>query len=249
MGRLAYSQEFKYQLVYERFVRFRAGGQADREVDCMQGNACGPRVVIVGAGSGIGLGCALAASGCDLVLADIEPSRFYALKRAAATFRYCDVMSEASVLVFANDLIALGNFDILINAAGDGYARTLGMVRMSRALIPAMRGRGQRRLVVNVAPCGGDGAIGPFEHAGKPDAFLRLSQSFADRSGKGSVSVLTVIPEQFRSVALAQRDVLVANVADPVAAGRSIMAEALARVCGRAVPTANPVALRRVATG
>lgn len=213
----------------------------------MRNNAVGPRVVIIGAGANVGLGCALAASGCELVLADIEPSKLNPLKRAAPlTTRYCDVMSEASVLVFANDLVSSGNFDILINAAGNGYVRTLGMNRLSRALLPAMRRTGKRQLVVNVAPSKWGADVHPFAHAGSPEAFLRLSQSFADCVRHCSVGILTVVPDRRGSTATGRGEVLVADLGSPAAAGRTIMAEALARI-GRPTeaPCAAPIAQRR----
>ena len=66
-----------------------------------------PRVLITGAGGGIGLACAeaLGACGAELVLCDIDGT---ALTRAAerlnAFSRFCDAIAESSVDVFAAEI-------------------------------------------------------------------------------------------------------------------------------------------------
>src|SRR5688572_19981797 len=95
-----------------------------------------PRVLIMGASSGLGRQCAeaFAAQGAQLILADIDGEALSRLgDRLRAATRYCDVASEASVTVFAADILAnFPELDLLINAAGGGYERTLGMYRVSR---------------------------------------------------------------------------------------------------------------------
>ena len=42
--------------------------------------------------------------------------------------------------IFAKDVLDhFPDVDVLINAAGDGYVRALGMMRVTLALLPAMR--------------------------------------------------------------------------------------------------------------
>ena len=113
------------------------------------------RVLIVGAGAGVGLACAraFAERGAELMLSDIDGP---ALKRATQEIGgngiFCDVASEASVAIFAAEVQrSFGSLDVLINAAGKSYVRTLGTMRVSRALVPMLRRDGGRKDIVNVA--------------------------------------------------------------------------------------------------
>ena len=67
-----------------------------------------PRVLITGACRGVGRECAeaLAARGVELILADHDADGLRALSpQLAAVGRYCDVASEASVTVFAAEIL------------------------------------------------------------------------------------------------------------------------------------------------
>src|SRR5512139_603135 len=102
-----------------------------------------PRILITGACRGIGHACAkaFAAQGGELILADNDAELLGTLaQELGAHGRYCDVASEASVTIFAAEIMAgYPELDMVINAAGGGYERTLGMYRISRALMPALR--------------------------------------------------------------------------------------------------------------
>lgn len=152
-----------------------------------------PRVLITGAASGIGRACAAAfsARGAELILCDNDAQMLRdATEDMNAIGRFCDVASEASVAVFASDIVAsFDSLDLLINAAGGGYERTLGMYRVSRALLPALR-RGQHyKLMLNIPP-EEDAGVAIFPYASSGQAFQRLSAALAAETKGTGVTVL-----------------------------------------------------------
>lgn len=158
-----------------------------------------PKFVITGAAGGVGRACALALAGleADLILCDHDGQELHRVARSTgAMARFCDIASETSVEIFAADL--LERFDrlhVLINAAGSGYVRSLGMMRVSRALMPAIRRAAGAKLIANVAPkpCLAQVA-GLFAHAGSDSAFARLSEAIALQTRGSSVRTATVVP-------------------------------------------------------
>jgi len=142
-----------------------------------------PRILVSGACRGIGLRCAeaLSARGAELLLCDIDGERLVdvADRLGAAAHYRCDVASEANVGHLTERLSGqFQSLDMLINAAGGGYARTLGMYRMSRALMPALR-QGMHKLLVNAPPSGRDADVPAFPYASSRLAFHRLSSALA----------------------------------------------------------------------
>lgn len=164
------------------------------------------RVVVTGAGEGVGHACAAAFArrGAELILTDSDG---IALTRAGdllgAHARFCDVASEASVAIFAADIANdFDSIDVLINAAGNGYVRSLGMMRMSNALLPLLRrGRGNR-LIVNIAPSHGLGGRHEiFPHAGSQHGFQQLSDALELKT-KGLGIAVVVVPPVLRPLPL-----------------------------------------------
>jgi len=160
-----------------------------------------PRVLITGAASGLGRACAeaITARGAELILCDNDAQSLrQATEELGGIGRYCDVASEASVAVFAADIVeSFHSLDLLINAAGGGYERTLGMYRMSRALLPALRRGAHYKLMLNIPP-DDDAGIAIFPYASSGQAFQRLSAALAAETKGTGVSVLIANPETSR---------------------------------------------------
>jgi len=163
------------------------------------GNDWRPLVVVTGATGGIGYACAHAfhRRGARLVIADIDrPAMRKVAAELDAESSFCDAASQASIADFAAKIVEQGAIpDILINAAGEGYIRTLGMVWVSRELMPTMRFAGGPRLIINIAPTRNhQPASGQFPYAASPLAFRCLSESLAQQSIGSATQVMTVIP-------------------------------------------------------
>lgn len=157
------------------------------------------RVLITGAGSGIGYACAraFAGRGADLILSDIDGP---ALKRAASEFgalgRFCDVASEASVAIFTADVMkSHASLDVLINAAGRSYVRNLGTMRITRAFLPMMKADGRKKHIVNIASMAPSPPHGcSFPYAASQEAFDRLSEALAENIRGTKIALTTVVP-------------------------------------------------------
>jgi len=153
-----------------------------------------PTVLIMGACGTVGSACgrALAGRGAGLLLADIDSEALGVLAdELGAVSRYCDVASEASVTVFAADILAnFPRLDMIINAAGGGYERTLGMYRVSRALLPALRHGGNHNILLNIPPADRHAEDAIFPYASSHQAFQRLCAALAAETRGSAVRVL-----------------------------------------------------------
>lgn len=153
-----------------------------------------PIVLITGACRGIGRQCAQAlfGQGAQLILVDVDDSGLSELgqETSAATFR-CDVSAEADVNSFAAEaLAAFPVMDLVINAAGGGYERTLGMYRVSRALFPALRNGRGHNLLVSIPPAEWHAQDAIFPYASSQQGFQRLCAALADEARGTPVRVL-----------------------------------------------------------
>lgn len=139
----------------------------------MPSAASGPRAVVTGASSGIGAATAraLAADGYHVVCAARRTDRIEALAaEIGGTAVRCDVTSDTSVSGLTN---AVGErIDVLVNNAGGAFGsepvaqadladwqqmydvNVLGLVRVTRALLPALRASGHG-LIVNLGSTAG----------------------------------------------------------------------------------------------
>lgn len=138
---------------------------AGRAGEGATGELAGLRAAVTGGGSGIGLATArlLAERGARVAVLDLHPGG------VGEPLRYCraDVRDDASVRTAVTEVVQwLDGLDILVNNAGIGAAGTvednpdeewhrvldvnlLGMVRTTRAALPALR-RSDHASVVNI---------------------------------------------------------------------------------------------------
>jgi NAD(P)-dependent dehydrogenase (short-subunit alcohol dehydrogenase family) len=193
------------------------------------------RVLISGAASGVGLACAyvFANRGAELILCDSDGTGLTRASDATGGFsRFCDVISESSVAVLAAEIDAkFASIDVLINVAGSGYVRTLGMMQMSRALLPILRRGTGRRLIVNVAPAGGMSRSAMFPYASSREGFQGLSDALGDQTRGSTIDVVSISPDirlasgesadsPFYRVERVDEDATAARIFDMVAAAR-----------------------------
>jgi NAD(P)-dependent dehydrogenase (short-subunit alcohol dehydrogenase family) len=179
-----------------RLVSFAATKNALRGYDR-------PRVLITGACHGVGRACAeaLFSSGAELILCDKDaPGLTDVAETFEADVRLCNVASEGEVRMTAADITdQYGSLDMVINAAGGGYERTLGMYRMSRALLPALC-RGKHKLLVNIPPTTAEGNEAIFPYASSKLAFHRLCGALAHETRESSLAVLIGCAETGRVI-------------------------------------------------
>ncbi len=158
-----------------------------------------PRVLITGACKGVGRQCAqlFADRGAELILTDFDTESLREVSDGlGATARFCDVASEASVTVFAAEILErFPELDMIINAAGGGYERTLGMYRVSRALLPALRKGRMYNILLNIPPADEDAKAAIFPYASSQQAFQRLCAALAAETRGSSVRVLIGQPD------------------------------------------------------
>lgn len=149
--------------------------------------------IIIGAAHGAGLQFAhhLASCGVQLLLVDRDEIALARVKQdtGGATVQ-CDVLDERCVAeMFATAEALFGHVDLLINAAGTGYVRTLGVMRASREF--ARRPRLGKAFIVNLA-ASPDSDESPFEYAGSEVAFNRLAEGLARAIENSDLKVLTL---------------------------------------------------------
>jgi 3-hydroxybutyrate dehydrogenase len=207
----------------------------------------GPLVLITGGGSSVGLACAraLAARGARLILCDSDGC---ALARAAdelgAFTHFCDVTSESSVAIFATEVNGcFADVDFLINAAGDGYVRALGMMRITLALLPAMRRPKTAKLVFNVAPdFEPQEGEALFPNIASARNFRRLSASLAVQARGSAVRILTIMP---RRVAGAPVGGAIGTRCDPTDVVAAVMSAIFGRKTAASAPPSGAARARR----
>lgn len=153
-----------------------------------------PRIIITGAAHGVGRLCALSLAEwqAELILCDHDgPGLHEVTSTIGCLGRFCDVASEASVAIFAAEILErFDAIDALINAAGGSYVRPLGTWRVSRALLPALRKSPGDALIVNVASRCEDDC--PFPYACSGEGIEGLHEGLVNSTRGSNVQVATV---------------------------------------------------------
>jgi hypothetical protein len=148
--------------------------------------------LILGAGSAVGERFArtLLNQGVALLLSDSDEIALARLRaELGAPTLACDVLSERGLAgLFDQASARFGHIDLLINAAGAGYVRTLGVMRASREF--AGRERHRPACIVNIAPAP-DASDDLVPYAGSAVAFSRLARGMAETIGGPLLNILT----------------------------------------------------------
>ncbi len=192
----------------------------------------GKTAIVTGGGSGIGLGIAkaLAAEGCQVVIAGRDEAK---LSQAAAEFKgippmffhACDVAQRDSVQkLFEWAAQKVGKIDILVNSAGVNIktrsmremlpeqwdyvmsANATGAYNCMRVVLPQMRER-KDGLIVNVSSIAGlrASALGGVAYAASKFAMSALGTAVANEEVKNNIRVTTVYPGEVDTPILQHR--------------------------------------------
>ncbi|WP_247826270.1 SDR family oxidoreductase [Arthrobacter antioxidans] len=173
------------------------------------------RAIVTGASSGIGAATvrALRRDGWDVVAAARRIDRLQALAdETGATPMALDVTDQASVDAFAAEITATGPVHALVNNAGGAFgtervaeARTedwewmynvnvLGSMRMTRALLPALRHGGQGSVLFLTSTA----ALAPYEggagYCGVKAAQESMARSLRLEEAEHNIRVIEVSP-------------------------------------------------------
>ncbi|HUZ20362.1 MAG TPA: SDR family oxidoreductase [Acidimicrobiales bacterium] len=170
----------------------------------------GLRAIVTGGASGIGLATArlLVASGAEVVVLDLaEPPA-----EAGLVAVRCDVADDASVRAALGEALAqLGGLDILVNNAGIGAQGTveensdeewrrvfevnvLGIVRVTRAALPALRASTHAAIVNTCSIAATAGLVRRALYSATKGAVLALTRAMAADHVGESIRVNCVNP-------------------------------------------------------
>jgi NAD(P)-dependent dehydrogenase (short-subunit alcohol dehydrogenase family) len=175
------------------------------------------RVLVTGAGSGIGQACALAFArrGARLVISDIHGVALQKTRMAVCALGVeceavvCNVSDEVEVQAFAD---SIGAVDVLVNNAGIAYLgsfmdtplaawrrvtdiNVMGVVHMCRAFLPGMKVSGRAAAIVNIASTAGFAPAPTMAaYAASKHAVVGLSEVLAMELAGTPVTVTIVAP-------------------------------------------------------
>lgn len=178
----------------------------------------GKVAVVTGGASGFGeaTGRLLVANGASVVLADIQDERGLATAErlgAAATFRHCDVTSEADVAGAVDAAVAtFGRLDLVFNNAGivgavgpidettlEDWEFTiavllrsvfLGMKHAARVMKP----QGSGVILTTSSVAGIQGGLGPHAYNAAKTAIVGLTKNVAAELGPWGIRVNAIAP-------------------------------------------------------
>ena len=182
----------------------------------------GERVVITGAGGGVGqalvevfsdLGAAIVA--CDVVGADLPKERI-------AEAHYFDLLDDQALTQACKRMLANGPPAALVSNAGWTRAETLEDVTaealtvelnlnfrsaalLSKALIPAMRGRPRGAAFIFVSSVNANNHFGSPAYAAAKAALHAWMRAIATEEGKNGIRANVVVPGSIKTPAWAHR--------------------------------------------
>ena len=149
--------------------------------------------VVIGAAGAAGqsFAAALRKHGVPTILADKDEIELARIKSAGPTETIrVDALDEQEIeRMLTRCEEHLGSIDLLVNAAGRGYVRTLAMMRASRAY--SERPRSTVGYVINVAAPSEDDS-GPITYASSDIAFDRLSEGLTGAFDNPNIRILTL---------------------------------------------------------
>lgn len=169
------------------------------------------RALVTGGASGIGLAVAerLAASGVEVVAADIDPAAVAAVPDTLAGAGVLDVSDGSAVEAFVD---THGPFDILVNSAGvvgpnvpiwevgdADWSRTIavnltGTFNTMRAVLPSMRERGWGRIVNIASIAGKEGNPRLGAYSASKAGVIGLTKSVGKETATDGVLVNAIAP-------------------------------------------------------
>lgn len=173
------------------------------------------RAVVTGASSGIGAATvrALRRDGWDVVAAARRLDRLQALAdETGATPLALDVTDQASVDAFAAEVTAAGPVHALINNAGGAFGadrvldtttadwqwmydvNVLGSLRMTRALLPALRGGGQGSVLFLTSTAAIAAYEGGAGYCGVKAAQQSMARALRLEEAENNIRVIEVSP-------------------------------------------------------
>jgi NAD(P)-dependent dehydrogenase (short-subunit alcohol dehydrogenase family) len=203
----------------------------------------GHRVLITGAGRGIGAATArrFAAEGARVLVADVDPGRAEATAAEIGATPYaCDVGDTASVEAAVGHAVqTFGGLDVLVNnayAAGCNPARfdehddaewahdldiTLtGAMRCSRAALPHLAAAGGRGAIVNVGSVNAERYFGGHAYSAAKAGLAAMTRTLAVEAAPRGVRVNLVEPGTVRTPVWAGRERLLDAAAAHYPLGR-----------------------------
>src|SRR3954452_2946048 len=218
-------------------MSFMPGTDSSHSPDRRPLPGAGRTAVVTGASSGIGAATAtrLAAEGFDVVIGARRVERLEALAGSTgARALPLDVTDEASVAAFAG---ALDRVDVLVNNAGgsfdaspvaeadlDSWARTfdvnvLGTVRLTKALLPALRASGAGDVLFVGSTAGLVSYEGGASYTAAKHGVHTLAETLRLELNGEPVRVIEIAPGMVRTEEFSQKRLGSAEAADVVSRG------------------------------
>lgn len=227
------------------------------------------RAVVTGASSGIGAAAvrALRASGWDVVAVARREEKLQALAReTGARAVAADVTDSASVARLAEQVLADGGVDALVNNAGGAFGldpvaegsltdwermydvNVLGAVRMTQTFLPALRASGQGSILMLTSTAALAAYEGGAGYCAAKSAERALAQALRLEEAEHNVRVIEIQPGMVKTEEFSLNRLGSREAAEKVYAGvdKPLTAEDVADVMAYALNAPHHVNLDQV---